>query len=222
MRRLAISILAALPTMAGAAPIIATKAYVDSGIATRVKNAEFDSFKNREEGFATAEQGAKADSAIATKQDMITATGATNLLTAPALAGGQPGTKPISYFAPSLYYSENEQLTGAHWIDGKPIYQRTVTYKMPTNMGTYEEAIIATGVSTMIDDSMILIRTDGFIYRGNLVIVFDSAFKTVMVRYYVRLGQYTNSIRREVYYPATSNIDYSNATVVHTLWYTKV
>ncbi|MDR2770225.1 MAG: hypothetical protein LBB08_02125 [Rickettsiales bacterium] len=63
--------------MAETVPVIATRAYVDSGLATRVKNtifgaftASFDSFKtnseafqNRPGGFSTAEQGAKADSA---------------------------------------------------------------------------------------------------------------------------------------------------------------
>ncbi|GBR76986.1 hypothetical protein NO2_1450, partial [Candidatus Termititenax persephonae] len=33
---------------------------------------------------------------VALKQDKLTATGATNLLTAPATAGGQPGTKPLA------------------------------------------------------------------------------------------------------------------------------
>ena len=37
--------------------------------------------------------------AVAAKQDTITATGETNLLTAPAVAGGQPGTKPVSELA---------------------------------------------------------------------------------------------------------------------------
>jgi hypothetical protein len=36
---------------------------------------------------------------VAAKQDKITATGAANLLTAPASAGGQPGTKPAADFA---------------------------------------------------------------------------------------------------------------------------
>ncbi|MDR2770196.1 MAG: hypothetical protein LBB08_01980, partial [Rickettsiales bacterium] len=52
------------------APTIATKGYVDSGLATRVSNTIFASFKtnaesfqNRADGFATAVQGAKADSA---------------------------------------------------------------------------------------------------------------------------------------------------------------
>jgi hypothetical protein len=53
------------------APVIATKKYVDSGLATRVKDTIFDSFKtssesfqNRTEGFATAAQGKKADTAV--------------------------------------------------------------------------------------------------------------------------------------------------------------
>ncbi|MDR2770340.1 MAG: hypothetical protein LBB08_02730 [Rickettsiales bacterium] len=37
--------------------------YVDSGLSTRVKNVVFESFKTRAEGFATAAQGSKADSA---------------------------------------------------------------------------------------------------------------------------------------------------------------
>jgi hypothetical protein len=39
------------------------------------------------------------DGGLETKQNAITATGQTNLLTAPAAAGGQPETKPISDFA---------------------------------------------------------------------------------------------------------------------------
>ncbi|MDR2770153.1 MAG: hypothetical protein LBB08_01750 [Rickettsiales bacterium] len=73
----------------GDTPVIATKKYVDSGLAARVKNTVFDSFKT------------SAESAIGGKQDKITATGAVNLLTAPSVAGGQPGTKPIGDFAPS-------------------------------------------------------------------------------------------------------------------------
>jgi hypothetical protein len=49
---------------AGETPVIATKKYVDSGLATRVTNVVFDSFQNRAAGFATASQGAKADSAV--------------------------------------------------------------------------------------------------------------------------------------------------------------
>ncbi|MDR2770116.1 MAG: hypothetical protein LBB08_01555 [Rickettsiales bacterium] len=59
-------------------PVIATKKYVDSGLATRVQNTIFDafatrfdsfktsaeSFQNRTDGFATAAQGAKADTAV--------------------------------------------------------------------------------------------------------------------------------------------------------------
>ncbi|MDR2769915.1 MAG: hypothetical protein LBB08_00525 [Rickettsiales bacterium] len=60
----------AMPAAADA-PVIATKKYVDSGLAARVKNTMFDSFKtsaeafrNRAAGFATADQGNKADSAV--------------------------------------------------------------------------------------------------------------------------------------------------------------
>ncbi|MDR2769902.1 MAG: hypothetical protein LBB08_00455 [Rickettsiales bacterium] len=82
MRGFAISIfpffaLLSVPA-AGGAPIIATKKYVDSGLATRVKNIAFDSFttsfnsfktstesfRNRDDGFATAAQGTKADNAL--------------------------------------------------------------------------------------------------------------------------------------------------------------
>ncbi|MDR2770152.1 MAG: hypothetical protein LBB08_01745 [Rickettsiales bacterium] len=79
----------AVPAAADDPPVIATKKYVDSGLATRIKNTVFDSFKT------------SAESAIGGKQDKITATGAVNLLTAPSVAGGQPGTKPIGDFAPS-------------------------------------------------------------------------------------------------------------------------
>jgi hypothetical protein len=60
-------------------PVIATKKYVDSGLATRVKDTVFDSFKinaesfqNRAGGFATAAQGNKADTAV---QNIAIATG---------------------------------------------------------------------------------------------------------------------------------------------------
>ena len=48
------------------------------------------------------EQGvADAHEEVAAKQDKIAATGASNLLTAPAAPGGQPGAKPASDFVPA-------------------------------------------------------------------------------------------------------------------------
>jgi hypothetical protein len=44
---------------------------------------------------------AEIDNRINAKQDRISATGAGNLLTAPAAAGGQPGAKPVSDFIPA-------------------------------------------------------------------------------------------------------------------------
>jgi hypothetical protein len=60
------------------AAIIATKGYVDSGLATRVRNAVFDAFQNREDGFATATQGTKADSAYQKPSDGIPKTDLAN------------------------------------------------------------------------------------------------------------------------------------------------
>ncbi|MDR2770026.1 MAG: hypothetical protein LBB08_01090 [Rickettsiales bacterium] len=67
---LSIVTLSAAPA-AGDAPVIATEKFVRSGLATRVSNTAFDSFRvslesfqNRDAGFATAAQGAKADTAL--------------------------------------------------------------------------------------------------------------------------------------------------------------
>ena len=71
------------------AQVVATKGYVDSAIETRVTE---DTVANIIANLVPAEVGTN-------KQDIITATGSTNLLTAPETAGGQPGIKPVSDFA---------------------------------------------------------------------------------------------------------------------------
>jgi hypothetical protein len=48
------------------------------------------------------------NTAVGGKQPNITATGATNLLTAPAAAGGQPGVKDISYFQKADLQAQDE------------------------------------------------------------------------------------------------------------------
>jgi hypothetical protein len=54
--------------------------------------------------------------ALGGKQDTITATGATNLLTAPAAAGGQPGTKAVADFL----QTSGGTMTGAIILAGAP------------------------------------------------------------------------------------------------------
>ncbi|MDR2769849.1 MAG: hypothetical protein LBB08_00180, partial [Rickettsiales bacterium] len=103
MRRLSVLLPAIIASFAGPAtgdaPVIATKKYVDSGLAARVKNVMFDSFKtstesfqNRAEGFASAAQGARADSAM---QPFGSQTAKT-FYAAPSGAGGLPSFRAIT------------------------------------------------------------------------------------------------------------------------------
>ena len=96
---------------------------------------------------------------ITGKQDKVTATGITNLLTAPASAGGQPGTKPISDFAKATVYSTNEVDTGKTWIDGKPIYRRVFTGTITAAAGVRTLTSLMGGVSAVIN-------TGGYVNSG--------------------------------------------------------
>lgn len=81
-----------------------------------------------------------------------------------------PKVDPSMIFS-DLDYSTEEQLTGRRWIDGKPIYQKTVVIDTPSVTGTdirYPHGI--ENVDEIIDGKTKYIRSDGVSYTEPIYI----------------------------------------------------
>lgn len=95
-----------------------------------------------------------------------------------------------------MKYSTSEQIIG-EWIDGKPIYQKTVVFSSQsiTNK-TYD---VATSVDKMIDGHVLLYRTDGGIKQPIIVPYMGSSTSTyddyVVSGYWKDLNAESNSLK---------------------------
>ena len=76
------------------------------------------------------------NSGLANKQDRLTATGTTNLLTAPTVAGGQPGTKAISDLAAASDLITHAGLTTAHSATATPTASRLAMYNASSKLSS--------------------------------------------------------------------------------------
>ena len=122
-----------------------------------------------------------------------------------------------------MEYSTDEQIIG-HWIDGKPIYQKTFVTTTPncTTNGTQVTKELSMGAS--IDK---LIRIDGYITgstsapaRHIPAYVFASS-KLLSLVCIVYTNSYTTTSKRNILLMSNTHTDYSNLDCQITVQYTK-
>ena len=112
-------------------------------------------------------------------------------------------------FSKSDLYSTDEKIVG-RWIDGKPIYQKTINFTTPSSINTDSKILTISNGETVIDFHGTISRNDGgYMYLGsNYPSQGNSLFFT------------TNDSKIECYFRVSISTDTSRPAVI-TLQYTK-
>ena len=92
-------------------------------------------------------------------------------------------------------YSTTEQRVGT-WIDGKPIYQKTINYGSTVSVGTTEKQTELADLTSLGIDTLVDMWGKFFSSGGSMIKVFNSSPSAMTVELYVSSNKlYLQSVR---------------------------